>query len=45
MCCLKCLIRDGPELWDMLSHPKHDAQGKIVEIREEPSSSTVTKIA
>jgi len=38
-----CLIRDGPELWDILFHPKHDSHGKIVEIKDEPSSSTISK--
>jgi len=43
--CLQCLIRDGPELWDMLFHPKNESHGKIVEIKDESSSSTVTKTA
>jgi hypothetical protein len=40
---VQCLIRDGPELWDMLFHSKNEDHGKIVEIKDEPSSSAVTK--
>jgi len=38
-----CLIRDGPELWNMLFHPKNENHGKLVEITEESSPSTTTK--
>ena len=44
-CSLQCLIRDGPELWDMLFHRKNEDHGKIVEIKDGPSSSVVTKAA
>jgi len=40
---LQCLIRDGPELWDMLFHSRNEDHGKIVEIKDEPSPSVVTK--
>ena len=42
---LQCLIRDGPELWDMLFHHKSEDRGKIVEIKDDPSSSIVTRTA
>lgn len=37
-----CLVRDGPELRNMLFHPKNE---KLMEVIDEPSSSTVTKPA
>ena len=40
---LQCLIRDGPELRDMLFRPKNEGHGKIVEVKDNPSSSVVTK--
>jgi len=45
ICSLQCLIRDGPELWDMLFHHKNEGHGKIVELKDDPSSSVVTKTA
>ena len=43
ICSSQCLIRDGPELWDMLFHPKNEDHGKIVEIKDGPSSSAVVR--
>jgi len=40
---LQCLVRDGPEVWDILFHSRDEDHGKIVEIKDEPSSSAITK--
>ena len=40
---LQCLIRDGPELRNMLFRPKNEGHGKIVEVEGGSSSSVVTK--
>ena len=42
---LQCLIRDGPELWDMLFGSKPHGHEKVLEIKDEASSSTVTRTA